>query len=222
MNKQRLIIAGASGHAKVAIDIIEKEEKYTIQGLLDDNRSIGEEISGYRILGTIASLADQITLFPDYKILIAIGDNWIRFNVMQKILATFPDIEFASAIHPSAQLGKNVTIGKGSVIMAGVIINSDTTIGDFTILNTKSSIDHDSRMFNFSSLAPNVTTGGNVTIGEFSAIGIGATISHGIVVGAHSVIGAGSLLVNDCSENALMYGVPAKKVRDRIIGEKYL
>jgi len=77
-------------------------------------------------------------------------------------------------------------------------------------------------MLNFSSLAPNATTGGSVSIGEFSAISIGATIKHGISIGKHSVIGAGALLMKNCGDNLIMYGIPAKEIRKREIGEKYL
>jgi acetyltransferase-like isoleucine patch superfamily enzyme len=77
-------------------------------------------------------------------------------------------------------------------------------------------------MLKYSSMAPNVTTGGNVSIGEFSAISIGATIKHGLSIGDHSIIGAGALLMKNCGDNLIMYGVPAKEIRKREIGEKYL
>jgi sugar O-acyltransferase (sialic acid O-acetyltransferase NeuD family) len=222
MNKQKVLIVGSSGHSKVIIDIFEKEGKYEIIGLLDASRQIGEETLGYKVVGKEETLPDLLIKNPNLKIFIAIGDNWIRQKVMNRILNIIPNIDFASAIHPSAQIAKNVQIGKGVAIMAGAIVNSDTSIEDFTIINTKASIDHDSKMQKFSSLAPNVTTGGNVSIGEFSAISIGATIKQGITVGNHSVVGAGALLMKNCGDNVIMYGVPAKEIRKRAIGEKYL
>jgi len=222
MNNQKVIIVGSSGHSKVIIDIFEKENKYQIVGLLDAYRNKGEETLGYKVIGKEDDLPVLLSKNSNCKIFIAIGDNWIRNKVMNKIIEIVPNIDFATTIHPSAQIGKNVQIGKGVAIMAGAIINSDTKIGDFTIINTKASIDHDSKMLNFSSLAPNVTTGGNVSIGEFSAISIGATIKHGLLIGNHSIIGAGALLMKNCGDNLIMYGVPAKEIRKREIGEKYL
>jgi len=222
MNNQKVIIVGSSGHSKVIIDIFEKENKYRIVGLLDSYRNIGEEILGYRVIGKEEDLPVLLSKNFNCKIFIAIGDNWIRYKVMRKIIDIIPSVDFANTIHPSVQIGKNVQIGKGVAIMAGAIINSNTKIGDFTIINTKASIDHDSKMSNFSSLAPNVTTGGNVSIGEFSAISIGATIKHGLSIGKHSIIGAGALLMKNCGDNLIMYGIPAKEIRKREIGEKYL
>lgn len=222
MNNQKVIIVGSSGHSKVIIDIFEKENKYQIIGLLDAYRNIGDETLGYKVIGKEDDLPILLSKNSNCKIFIAIGDNWIRNKVMNKITDIVPSIDFATTIHPSAQIGKNVQIGKGAAIMPGAIINSDTTIGDFTIINTKASIDHDSKMLNFSSLAPNVTMGGNVLIGQFSAISIGATIKHGLTIGDHSIIGAGALLMKNCGDNLIMYGIPAKEIRKREIGEKYL
>lgn len=221
MIKQKVLIVGASGQSKVIIDIFEKEGKYEIIGLLDANGKI-EKTLGYKILGNLESLPDLLIKTPDCKVFIAIGDNWVRYQVMNQLKNLIPTIDFVSTIHPSAHIGKNVRIGKGVAIMAGAIINSDSTIGDFVIINTKASLDHDSKMLRFSSLGPNVTTGGNVAVGEFSAISIGALIKHEITIGSHSIIGAGALLLKNCGTKLIMYGVPAKKVRKREIGEKYL
>ncbi len=222
MSKQKVIIVGSSGHSKVIIDIFEKEKKYQIVGLLDDFRKIGEETLGYKVIGKVKDLPDLLSKNPNCKIFIAIGDNWNRKKVIDKIVDSIPNIDFVTAIHPSAQIGKNVQIGNGTAIMAGAIINSETIIGNFVILNTKSSIDHDCQMLNFSSLAPNATTGSNVLIGEFSAISIGAIIKERISIGTHSIIGAGALLLKNCGDNLIMYGVPAKEIRKREIGEKYI
>lgn len=222
MNKKKVLIIGSSGHSKVVIDIFEKEGTYDIIGLLDTYRNIGEETLGYKILGSEDDLPQIIARHPNCKVFVAIGDNWIRKKMVTKVISIMPNVNFATAIHPSAQIGRHTSIGEGVVIMAGAIVNSGANIGDFTIINTKASIDHDSKMLSFSSLAPNVTTGGNVLIGEFSAMAIGATIQHGISIGKHSVIGAGSILMRNCGDNLVMYGVPAKKIRKREVGEKYL
>lgn len=222
MDNSKVIIVGSSGHSKVIIDVFEKEDKHQIVGLLDAFRKKGEKTLGYEIIGKEDDLPFLLSKYSNCKIFIAIGDNFTRKKVFEKIIKIIPKVEFVSTIHPSAQIGKNVWIGKGTVIMPGVVINSDTKIGDFTIINTNASIDHDSQMFNFSSLGPNVSTGGNVSIGEFSAISIGATIKHGLSIGNHSIIGAGSLLMKNCSDNSIMYGIPAREIRKRDIGEKYL
>lgn len=222
MSKQKVIIAGSSGHSKVVIDVFEKEGRYEIVGLVDSFREMGEETLGYKILGSEKELPELLKKYQECEVFIAIGDNMVRKTVRDKIVEIAPDVNFAKAVHPSAQIGKDVVIGNGSVVMAGAIINSATEIGEFSIINTKVSIDHDCRIGGFSSLAPGVTTGGSVAIGTFSAVSIGAIIKHGVSVGAHTVIGAGALVLKDFQGHLVVYGSPAKEIRKREEGEKYL
>lgn len=222
MTKEKVFVVGASGHAKVIIDILEKGSKYEIVGLIDLPKNKGSIFFGYTVLGSEEDLPNLLKNHPGCKIFIAVGDGWLRHKIVEKIIRIVPHIEFISAIHPSAILARGVVIGKGVAIMAGVIINSDCKIGDFAILNTKSSLDHDGIMHEYSSLLPNAVTGGSVEIGAFSVISIGASILHGKKVGNHSIIGAGAVLTCNCEPNTIMYGIPAKKIRSREIGEKYL
>lgn len=220
--KKKVIIVGSSGHSKVVIDIFEKSGNYEICGLIDSFREKGEETLGYKIIGNEEDLPLLVNKFQGCSLFVAIGDNWLRQTVVNRISSILPKAHYVSAIHPSSTIGKNVFIGEGVVIMAGAIINSDSKIKDFVIINTNASIDHDCILQKFSSFGPNSTLGGNVNVGEYSAISISATIKHGAKIGTHSLIGAGALLMKNCRDNMIMYGVPAIEIRERKIGEKYL
>ena len=220
--EQNIVIVGSSGHAKVIIDIIEKEGKFNIVGLLDAFKEIGESAFGYKILGEEKNLPELIKKYQLLGCIIAIGDNWIRSIVKNKIQAIDASFEFVSSIHPSATIARGVTIGSGTVIMAGAVVNSNSSIGDFCIINTNASIDHDSNMSDFSSVAPGVTTGGNISIGKFSAVSLGANVIHGIKIGKHSVIGSGSTVLTNIDDYVVAYGTPAKIIRERKDDDKYL
>lgn len=221
MERKKVLVVGSSGHAKVIIDIFERNN-IEIVGVVDDYRKIDDKTLGYSVLGGIEDIPKIINKLIGCKLFVAIGDNLGRYLVVSKIKKMVPEVGFHSAVHPSAQIGKNVLLGHGVAIMAGAIINADASIGDFCFINTKASAGHDVKMLNYSSLASGVTIGGNVVIGEFSAISIGATIKEKVVIGNHSIVGAGSLLMKNCPDNVIMYGVPAKFIRDRKAGEKYL
>lgn len=221
-SNNNIVIFGSSGHAKVVIDVVEKQGKYHILGLIDSLKPAGEMVFGYEILGAedkLVALAESGDVDGG---LIAIGDNWKRYLVSEKVNSLLPGFQFVHVIHPSAQLARGAIIEDGSVLMAGAIVNSDSRVGRFCILNTRSSLDHDSVMEDFSSLAPNAVTGGNVHIGACSAVSLGASIIHGVKIGEHSVIGAGALVVDDIPHHAVAYGTPAKVMRKRVEGDKYL
>ncbi|MBL0686409.1 MAG: acetyltransferase [Sulfurospirillum sp.] len=219
---KNIIVIGSGGHAKVVIDIIEKEKKYNIIGLIDTCKSKGDKVFNYSVLGEEKDLINLTEQYNIYGCIIAIGDNWMRSIVKSKIAKLEIPLKHITTIHPSAVIGKEATIGNGTVIMANSTIGSNTTIDSFCIVNTNASIDHDSNMSLFSSIAPGVTTGGNVSIGEYSAISIGASIIHNITIGKHTIVGAGSLVVNDIKDFIVEYGTPSKFIRKREKGDKYL
>lgn len=218
----RILVVGASGHAKVVLDIFEKQGLHQVVGLLDDFKPVGAQVFGYEVIGSVAEVSQLATQLLVDGLFVAIGDNFIRSQIVERLRSIAPELPFVSAVHPSAQLARGVSLGGGCAVMAGVAINSDSTIGDFCILNTNSSVDHDNRLGPFSSLAPRVATGGNVFLEEGSAIGIGAVILHGRKIGRHAVVGAGSVVTRDIPDQTVAYGAPAKVVRSRTVGEKYL
>lgn len=219
---ENIVIIGTSGHAGVVIDIVERENKYQIVGLMDSHKVDGASAFGYPIIGKETDIPECISSFGVKGGIIAIGDNWTRYKMMKKILKCSPDFTFVSAVHPSAQLGKGVILGHGSVVMPNCVINRDAKIGNFSIVNTGSTLDHQSDLGHFASLAPGVKTGGNVKIGDFSAIGIGASIKHNVSIGENTVVGAGSVVLKDIPDYVICYGSPARIIRTRAAGDKYL
>ncbi len=214
---EEILIFGASGHAKVVIDIIENQAKYKIVGIIDlDNGK--KDFLGYPILGDESFLTNT----KINKGIVAVGDNWKRSLVVNKIMDIKPSFGFVTAIHPSVIIGADVKIEAGCVVMAGVVINSGTSIGEHCTVNTSSSLDHDNNISDFASIAPGVHTGGWVVIGEYSALGIGATVIHNIQIGEHSVIGAGAAVVNNIPSNTVSVGVPSRVIKTREIGANYL
>ena len=81
--KEKLVVFGAGGHAKVVIDIIEQQEDYEIAGLLDDDLNLqGQRFFGYPVLGTRAHLAALLSAQLRHAI-VAIGDNADRATVQR-------------------------------------------------------------------------------------------------------------------------------------------
>ena len=219
---KNIILFGSSGQAKVIADIIEQEGVYKTLGLIDMNQPSGAKIFGLEVLGSDNDLPRLVQEHGVEGGIIAVGDIWLRHLIAQKVLKLIPDFNFVKAVHPAAQIGSQVNLKRGTVVMAGAVINSGSEIGEFCIVNTQSSIDHDNIFGDYSSIMPNAATGGNVHVGEFSALGMGANILHKVQIGAHSVIGAGSLVLKNVKEHSVVHGSPATWQKDRKTGEPYL
>ena len=212
-NSYKILILGCGGHAKVITEVAKS------QGFCDfhyqDLNYKNEKFLGSNILN------NEINNYSDY-FFVAIGDNFTREKITLEFQLKNPNAIAATLVHPSSYISENCSIGNGSVVMPLSVINSFTKIGKGVIVNTRSSLDHDNNITDFASIAPGVTTGGNVKIGERTAISIGATIKNNIEIGSDSIIGACSYLNKDIGDNIIAYGNPAKFVRKRETGEKYL
>ncbi len=219
---KNIILFGGGIHVSYCIDIIEKENKYNIVGIADPNLQVGTEIMDYKIIGKQEEIKDLIKQYNVDAGIITIGDNWTRKIVLDKILSIVPDFEFVSSIHPSVIIGKNVVIGRGTVMMAGCIVSPNTTIGEFCFFATGAILEHDCQMGSFASLSAGSLTGGKVKIGKFAAIALGVILFDRIEIGEHTVIGSGSLVTKSISGYVVAYGSPAKAIRTRKPDDKFL
>ena len=190
-------IIGAGGHAKIVTDILELNG-YNIIGYYDDN--LNNEL---KILGKIDEINQNIPNF-----ICAIGNNKSR----EKIVNQYPNLNWISAIHPSAIISKYSIIGMGSMICAGAIVQTDTKIGKHTIINTKVSIDHDNNIGDFCHIAPGSTICGTVNIDSGTFIGAGTTIIQNQNIGKNVTIGAHSLVIKDVDDNMKICGAPINRV----------
>ena len=211
-NAKKALIYGASGHSKVIIDIVEREGKYKIAGLVDDNSKIhGEEFCGYPVTGGFDFLEKDIK--HNYKVILAVGNNSVRKKLWERVKPL--GYELICAIHPSVQVGKDVLIGSGAVVMANVVINSGTRIGENAIINTGATVDHDCLIGDYVHISPGAHLGGDVEIGDLTHIGIGVSIIPNIKIGKEVVIGAGAVVIEDIPDNVTAVGVPAKVIAKR-------
>lgn len=215
---QRILIIGAGGHGQVVADILLQAAAHGNDchpvGYLDDNpRRHGQQALGLPVLGPIKALPD----IPHDGVVIAIGDNRARARLFAELTARGERL--VSAIHPSAIIAADVTIGPGTMICAGAIINPGSVIGANVILNTGCTVDHHNQIGDHVHIAPGVHTGGDVIIGTGTLIGIGAIVMPQRRVGAWSVVGAGALVQRDVGNDMIAIGVPARPLRERAVGK---
>ncbi|HEY0705464.1 MAG TPA: acetyltransferase [Polyangia bacterium] len=203
---KRLAVLGAGGHAKVVSDAA-LLAGWDQVNLFADGAPVGEDQHvRWPILG---DSKDLLLCHGDFEgVLVAIGDCEVRLAKHRLLLEA--GARLTSVVHPRAWVSPYATLGVGSVLMAGAVVNVDATVGEACILNTGSTIDHDCWLGDAVHIAPGAHLSGNVTIGERSWIGIGATVKHGIRVGCGVTVGAGAVVVSHVDDGVTVMGVPAR------------
>jgi len=198
----RLIIIGAGGHGKVIADNALKNG-YTDICFVDDHAT--GACMGFPVVGTTRDIPELNDGKTDF--LIGIGSNAVR-----KQLAEKNDVNWVTLVHPSAQIGVNVSLGKGTVVMAGAMINACATIGEHCIINTGAIVEHDNVIGDYVHISPGAALGGTVRVGALTHIGIGAMVRNNIVICEACTVGAGAAVVKNIDHSGVYMGVPAKEM----------
>lgn len=202
---ERVIVIGASGHGKVAADIV-RSSGDTLLGFLDDNELLPPMVAGIPVLGRVA----DHTSFPDASFVIGIGSSDVR----EKIARQLDGVRWYTAIHPSAVISAlDTAIGAGSVVMANAVVNPSAHIGAHCIINTAAVVEHDNQIGDFSHISVGARLGGTVSVGAHAWVGIGAAVSNNISICGHCIIGAGAAVIHDIKESGTYVGVPARKIK---------
>ena len=199
-----MYLYGASGHAKVILDIL-KACDIKMEGLIDDNPSVNE-LMGFPVFH------HRLDLHP---VIVSIGNCATRRKVVEQIAEAlhatpFDAAVFGTAVHPSAIVSETAHIGVGSVVMQGAIIQTCTQIGRHCIVNTGAKIDHECVIGDYVNVDSGVILCNNVTVGDDTWIGAGSTIIQGIHIGNHVVINAGSVIVQDVPDGCTAYSNPCR------------
>lgn len=218
MEKPKILLFGAGGHAKVVVDIIEKENIFQIYGLIDEKNFESNTFLGYPLYQYI----DSIVSLNIHRGIVTIGNNDIRAMMIERITRVSPNFEFLSTIHPDASIARNVFIGNGTVVMAGVRLGTETKIGKHCIINSNASVDHECQVGSLVNISPCAAIGGKVTIGNGAFVGIGTSVKERVSIGRNTFVGAGSVVVNDLSDDMLAYGSPCRPIRKITVGDKFI
>lgn len=194
----KVYLYGASGHAKVVLDIVRKASM-DVTFLIDDNPNVNN-LDGLSVIHS----AEDIS-----PIIVTIGDCQKRKKIVQRL----GQRDYVTVVHPTAIKADNVKLGDGTVVMAGVIMNPYVEVGNHSIINTGASLDHDVKVGDFVHIAPHCTLCGEVTVGDGTWVGAGTTVIQGIHIGRDCYIGAGSVVVQDIPDGTLCYGNPARIIK---------
>ena len=208
-NQNNLIIIGAGGHGKVAADCARAMGQFDTIRFLDAEYPNFCEVADWDIIGS----PDQFENFSDERTcyFIAIGHNSTRAKWQAKVIESGARI--CTLIHPSACIAPQVIIGRGTLVLAKVVVNVATSIGEGCIINTAATVDHDCSLGEFSHLAPGVSLAGAVKLGVEVFIGIGSNIIQCLSIGDKSTIGAGSTVLENIPANVTAVGTPAKVIK---------
>jgi sugar O-acyltransferase (sialic acid O-acetyltransferase NeuD family) len=209
-----LLIIGAKGFAKEILQILHKKDELKRLTFYDD---VNVEIAGYlyNYFPILKSKIEAQYYFStvDNHFTIGIGNPKLRI----KLYSEFTSLGgvFTSTIDLNTDIGSyGVEIGHGCNILSGAKISNDVHIGIGCIIYYNCIITHDVKIGNFVEASPNVISLGRCVIGNNCQIGSGSIILPDLKIGNNVIIGAGSMVTKDIPDNCLVFGSPAKVIKE--------
>ena len=208
---RELIIVGAGGMGRTMYDMAKEnsgfQTEYKIKGFIDDNL---DALSGFEhyppVLGTIADYQIQAN-----DIFVCSIGGMSRRSCMESIIARGG--EFMTMIHPTARIGTNVQIGRGTYVGAYTIIAADAQVDNYNFIQSHAIIGHDVRIGKWNRIDSYVFVVGGVVIGEGCIIHTRAMLNHGVEIGDGAHVGACSFVLNNVDPGSTVFGNPARRLR---------
>jgi sugar O-acyltransferase (sialic acid O-acetyltransferase NeuD family) len=136
-----------------------------------------------------------------------------RFDLFQKV-EMFGKTSWINLVSEDAKVSPTSQLFEGVFINNGVVVASKAVVARHAIINRLAGIGHHSTISEFAFIGPGAQILGNCVIGKGSYVGAGSVILEGVKVGDNSIVGAGSVVTKNVPSNEVVYGNPAKFVRE--------
>ncbi|MEG1603658.1 MAG: acetyltransferase [Cloacibacillus sp.] len=208
-SQDKVFLIGAGDHAKVVLSTLEACG-VECAGIYDDDPELaGKTLWCIPILGPVSAMPDT----ADTMAVIAIGANEAR----KEIASRFKNVCWPVFVHPLGIVHSSIRIGKGSVVFAGCLIESDAVIGDHCIVESTCFVGHDAKVGSFSHLGPKSGIANNCEVGPGAFIGMGAIIRPYVKISENVTVGMGSTVVKNLPPNGTYVGTPARRIMTPVV-----
>jgi len=203
--EKKIIIVGAGGHAQSCIDVIESTGIYTIYGLVGSPQENNLNRHGYKIIGNDEDLAAIVKVVPNALISVGQIKNSIRRESLYRLaIAVGFNLPIVQSKH--AYVSDKSIIGKGTILMHGVIVNANATIAENCIINSRALIEHGVQISKNTHVSTGVIINGDARIGKGTFIGSGSIIKEGVVIGENCIIPMGAKVKHNVPDNSTYQG----------------
>ena len=203
--KPYLLIFGAGGHAKAIMDMVTQIGKYTIAGILDDDKLLtGKQVLGIMVLGTRALFPSLIE--KGVKLATNGVGGILDIHVRIKVFEALEEagFSFPALVHPRATVEPSARVEDGAQVFANAYVGSEAVLEPRCMVNTNAVVSHDCVIGMYSHIAPGALLAGHVHVGARTLVGMGVTTTIGVKIGSGVRIGNGAIILADVPDRMVI------------------
>lgn len=205
---EKTLLIGASGLAREVLAVTRDGDTHVVVGILDDDwADIGDHFDGVPVLGSIDRAIDYV----DTRLLVCVGAGGIREKIVARLagLGVAPEV-YTSVLDPSVRNPAGCRVGRGTILLANVVLTTSVTIGSHVVIMPNVTLTHDDVVDDFATIAAGAAFGGGVRVGHGAYVGMNASVRQRVTVGARTVLGMGAVLLESLPDGEVWAGVPAR------------
>lgn len=216
MSSKQYVLWGGTGQSIVLEELLQND--FELLAVFDNNKSLQTPFESIPIYFGWNNFVNWLETrgADNLHFAVAIGGSHgaDRLDIHDQILSQ--GLLPINAVHRTAFVANNATMGLGCQIMAQASICARASLGTSVMVNTMSAVDHECILESGVHVGPGARLAGNVHVKRNTFIGAGTTVLPNISIGANSIIGAGSVVTRDVQNNVIAYGNPCKVVRPNL------
>lgn len=206
-----VLIFGAGGLGKVALEIFHSHN-IIVYGFLDDDESLhGQEFDEVTVLGNTDDDGFLKLIGKKCEAFVAVDENSIRESLVE-MLRERRKVMPINALHKDVSIARSAALHHGTLVNAGVRIGANAKIGNHAILHANATIEHGVVLDDLVQIGAGTVINAGVEIEEGAFIGSGVTVVGGVKIGKGARVGAGSVVIADVAEGQTVFGNPAQEV----------
>jgi len=210
---KKILLAGNAVTAEILSAYLKRDARYEIVGLTVDDEYVEQAgMAGARAVGM--SVVTKAFAPDQHSVIMAVGYgdlNRSREYLFGRLKAMGYGME--TYIHPDARVYTEHTVGEGSVILPGAVVEPHARVGVNTMVWSNVTLAHHSAVGDHCWIAAGSVVSGQAKVERNCFLGVNCTVVNSITVGEFNVIGAGALISRNTKARSVYLARSAEPVR---------
>jgi sugar O-acyltransferase (sialic acid O-acetyltransferase NeuD family) len=206
----RLVLVAASGLALEALAALRTSDHVdAVVVVADDPARWGTTLGGATVIGGL----EEVRRREDHRVLVCAGSGRARQAIVDRLAHLgVDDDRYLTVVHRSAHVAVDCTVGRGSILLAGVVLTANVVVGEHVVVMPNATLTHDDVVGDYATVCAGAALGGRVRVDRAAYLGMNSSVREGLRVGAGATLGMGAALTVDLPAHETWVGVPARRL----------